>query len=86
MPSYSWLYSQDMDTSMARKKLAAFRTLGAPYSEADVVYAEQDLKDEAKRLVNELRSQGLSAEDSLANKEIIALIAYLQKLGRDLKR
>ncbi len=85
MPPYPWLYDNDLDTSLIKAKLKAFRALGAPYSDEEVVYAEQDLKDQAKKVTEELYSQGVQEQPGLESKEIIALIAYLQRLGTDIK-
>lgn len=85
MPSYAWLYDNDLDTSLTKKKLKAFKTMGAPYSDEEVAQAEQLLKEQAQKITAELTEQGVEAPEGLENKEIIALIAYLQRLGTDIK-
>lgn len=81
MPPYPWLYENDLDTSLTREKIAAFRTLGAPYTDEEVANAKANLEAQAKQITEELVEQGVDAPEGLENKEIIALIAYLQKLG-----
>lgn len=85
MPPYPWLYENDLDTDLTQAKLKAFRTLGAPYSDEEIAGALDDLKQQADGIWNGLSSQGVKASGDMANKEIIALIAYLQRLGTDIK-
>ena len=82
MPPYPWLFYQDWDKESTSKKISAMQTLGVPYAEG---YAQQALADA------ELQAQGISAsldKDDVgisSDKEIVALIAYLQRLGTDIK-
>ncbi len=85
MPAYPWLFEDELDTSLTRSKIQAMTTLGAPYSEQNIVYAENDLRDQAKKISDALVEQGVQYEDGLEKKEIIALISYLQRLGTDIK-
>lgn len=85
MPPYAWFYSNDLDTSLTKKKLSAMQTLGVPYSDQDVEMADNVLKAQAEKITNELFAQGVPQDATLARKEIIALIAYLQRLGTDIK-
>lgn len=86
MPQYPWLYSSALDTSTIRKKLEVMRTLGTPYTEDEVRNAEELLHAQAKKITDGLVSQGVPATNGLERKEIIALIAYLQRLGTDIKK
>ena len=85
MPSYSWLYDDDLDTSLTKKKIKAFKTMGAPYSEEEVNEANALLDAQAKKVTDQLVEEGVQAPPGLQKKEIIALIAYLQRLGTDIK-
>jgi cytochrome c oxidase cbb3-type subunit I/II len=85
MPPYNWLYTSALDTSKTSKKLAIMQTLGVPYTNEEVDSANSTLDMQAKKIVKELESQGVDAPDDLASTEIIALIAYLQRLGTDIK-
>ena len=84
MPSYAWLYDNDLDTSLTTKKLSVMQTLGVPYSDAQVAQGLVDLKVQAKKITSELATQGAKVDAGLENKEIVALIAYLQRLGTDI--
>jgi cytochrome c oxidase cbb3-type subunit I/II len=82
MPAYPWLYTQDLDLSATSAKIAAMRTLGVPYPAGYESRAADDLKAQAEAITTDLRKAGAPAE---TQKEIIALIAYLQRLGTDIK-
>jgi cytochrome c oxidase cbb3-type subunit I/II len=84
MPAYPWLYERDLDTSNIKKKLAVFKKLGAPYGEQEIAEAEVNLRTQAKQITDELTAQGVRAEPGLERKEIIAMIAYLQRIGIDI--
>lgn len=79
MPSYPWLLKNDLDLSLTPAKINAMKKLGVPYTDGDVLRANANLKIQAQVISSKLKEQGL--EDNVESKEIIALIAYLQKLG-----
>ncbi len=82
MPSYPWLIDDDLDKSLTEGKIRAMQTLGVPYPENYDQQALQDLKAQAEKISTGLYESGLGYAP---NKEIIALIAYLQRLGTDIK-
>ncbi len=84
MPRYPWLAENDLDYSLIKDKIRVLRSLGTPYEEGYEEIAEEDLKLQAKMIADELRQSGIDYE-GLENKEIIAVIAYLQRLGTDIK-
>jgi cytochrome c oxidase cbb3-type subunit I/II len=86
MPAYPWLYSDKLDTSSTQAKLKTLQTLGTPYSDSDVAQAETLLKAQAEKIVSELRAQQATVSEDEAQSEIIAMIAYLQRLGTDIKK
>lgn len=85
MPPYPWFYENDLDISLTKKKIETMRTLGVPYSDSDIEGADAALKAQAKNIAGELFSQGVPSDANLERKEIVALIAYLQRLGRDIQ-
>ncbi|MCB0360234.1 MAG: cbb3-type cytochrome c oxidase subunit II, partial [Bdellovibrionales bacterium] len=85
MPPYPWLYENDLDTSLTEAKLRGMKTLGAPYSNDELKNAVPNLQQQAKQITEQLYEQGVERQPGLENKEIIALIAYLQRLGTDIK-
>ena len=82
MPHYQWLLTNDLDTTTTVKKIEVMRRLGVPYPDGYEKIANQDLRKQAEEITNDLQTNGAPAE---SNKEIIALIAYLQRLGTDIK-
>lgn len=82
MPPYPWLVEDDLDYSDLKGKISAMRTLGVPYEEGYEDQAEADLVAQADKIVSNLQADGIEVAN---NKEIVALIAYLQRLGTDIK-
>ena len=82
MPSYPWLLTQNLDISNTGKKISAMRSIGVPYPEGFEKIANAELTKQADAITLDLQKAGVPAE---SNKEIIALIAYLQRLGTDIK-
>lgn len=82
MPAYPWLMTQTIDIQSTKKKMNALRILGVPYSDEDINRAEEDLKAQAQQIADDLAAQGAVVR---ADAEIIAMIAYLQRLGTDIK-
>lgn len=80
MPSYSWLTDGRIDPKLGSKKLALMQKLGVPYSNADIDGAVDSQRRQAQTVVVDLEKNGVTvAWDS----EMVALISYLQRLGRD---
>jgi len=52
--------------------------VGVPYTDADIVGVPEQLKTQGALIVRQLATQGIKASP---DHEIIAMIAYLQKLG-----
>ncbi len=82
MPKYSWLKEQVLNIASTESKINAMRTLGVPYEEGFEKIAAGELEKQANEIAQDLQKQGI---DVTADKEIIALIAYLQRLGTDIK-
>ena len=82
MPSYPWLLTNDLDVSTTESKINALRNVGVPYPEGYEMVANDDLLAQAEKIAVDLQNNGAPVEP---NKEIIALIAYLQRLGTDIK-
>lgn len=81
MPPYPWLAENELDTSKTMKKIEVMQQLGVPYPEGYAEKAVADLEAQAAIIAGGLRSGGIEVDN---NKEIIALIAYLQRLGTDI--
>jgi cytochrome c oxidase cbb3-type subunit I/II len=82
MPRYPWLFAHDTDVGALKGKIDVLRTLGVPYPSWSAGEIAAAASGQAKEIARDLRTQQrLSAPE----KEIVALIAYLQKLGRSVR-
>jgi cytochrome c oxidase cbb3-type subunit I/II len=82
MPRYSWLLDNDLDTSLTAAKIRAMQTMGVPYEAGFDKVATKDLMEQAESIKANLEKDKIKTP---ARKEIIALIAYLQRMGTDIK-
>jgi cytochrome c oxidase cbb3-type subunit I/II len=82
MPGYPWLYDGAIDMSHVEGKVITLRRLGVPYPEGFEAEAAANLRAQAQRLAASLQKSGF---DVTADREIVAMIAYLQRLGTDIK-
>ncbi len=84
MPPYPWMIRDELSLDLLPKKINALRTLGTPYPEGYEQIAIADAQKQAERVAGRLKKDGIEME-GLEKKEIIAMIAYLQRLGTDIK-
>lgn len=82
MPTYSWLLDDDFNSAGIGAKIRAMQTLGVPYPEGYDKIAEADMMKQAEQIAASLKKDGIETD---AQKEIVAMIAYLQRLGKDIK-
>ena len=83
MPRYSWLLTQKMETDTLPARLNALRKIGVPYPAGfENGPAQKDLQAQSEKIVANLKQGSITAEP---DREIIALIAYMQRLGTDIK-
>ena len=82
MPNYDWLITQKLDTTTTASKILAMQTLGVPYPANFAEIANQNLDKQAKEIAANLAADKIKVD---SDKEIIAIIAYLQRLGTDIK-
>ena len=91
MPAYPLMVSTVLDTTTTAAKIRAMQTLGVPYPTGYDKIANSDLHKQANQIAKGLTDQSSEAVladagvDNVSDKEIIALIAYLQRLGTDTK-
>ncbi len=101
MPSYKWLINSELDKSNTETKMRAMVTLGVPYTEDEIVNAQKWMDEQGTKIEQNLYSDPdfektyeadkkyaqESGEDfvEMKNREIVAVIAYLQRLGTDIK-
>ena len=89
MPRYPWLVQNDLDISLTGEKVNAMVKLGVPYSQFELEKAVYLLKNQAAEVEKNLRQDPEFVKNygdsNIQDKEIVALIAYLQRLGTDIK-
>jgi cytochrome c oxidase cbb3-type subunit I/II len=91
MPAYEHLYTTRLNFGLIQDRINAVRWLGAPY-ERELSEAEVMAREQAAKIVKELVEQGGPAfyQDARGNPidlretKLIALIAYIQRIGTDL--
>ena len=83
MPRYPWLLTQKLNLTSLPSRIGALRKVGVPYPAGFEAGAQQDLEKQAKQIVLNLATGSVS--NAPPDREIIALIAYLQRLGTDIK-
>lgn len=85
MPTYEWLASNELDTDLTVAKLEAMQALGVPYSDEYVANAESHLMAQAEELAAQIVAEDPDITEVDPKEEMVALIAYLQRLGIDIK-
>lgn len=82
MPSYAWMLENELDITTTQAKINALRSIGVPYPEGYDLIANDELMKQANEITADLQKNGAPVTPE---KEIVALIAYLQRLGVDIK-
>lgn len=83
MPSYSFMLHKDLDTSTTGSKIRAMQKLGVPYPDGFDKKANSILMEQASSISKNLQSDSIKVSPG---KEVIALIAYMQRLGTDIQK
>ena len=93
--------NEPLNVSLTEKKMKAMQTLGVPYTDADIANAQSNLRAQATKIEESLKNDPdfvKSYENSkkkaeakgekfvpMNEREIVAMIAYIQRLGTDIK-
>ncbi len=101
MPAYQWLIANELDKSDTESKLKTMVKLGVPYSDEDIENAQKSMLEQGTKIeqnlyndpdfVKSYEADKKYAEENgldfveMKDREITALIAYLQRLGTDIK-
>lgn len=101
MPSYKWLIQDKLDKSSTETKMEAMVTLGVPYTQEEIDRAQEWMLEQGMEIEKNLYSDPDFAKTyeadkkyaldngeefiEMRNRELIAIIAYLQRLGTDIK-
>ncbi len=82
MPAYPWLLTAELDFESIPSRLKAMQTLGVPYSDAEIDAAIVTAQQQAAEIARKIKDE--QGPEQLGDKKIVALIAYLDRLGVDL--
>lgn len=98
MPAYAWLTRNKLDRGSIKVKLEAMVSLGVPYTDEEITNAQESMESQALQIVERLKEDPdlkrsfeenaqAGGEDyiPMKDREIVAMIAYLQRLGTDIK-
>jgi len=89
MPRYSWFITDDLDYSSVEEKMRTLNVLGDYYTEDRITGAIEELKTQAKEVESGLRKNqdfvDNFGDSNIQDKEVVAVIAYLQRIGMDIK-
>ncbi len=83
MPSYVFLLTTPLDFDSIPRHVQAQQMIGVPYTDADIKGARLAAKTQAVAIAKDIADQG--GPKHLEDKQVVALIAYLQRLGRDIQ-
>ena len=83
MPRYPHLLTDRYDTVLVGAKMRALRSVGTPYTDGEIEMAATSMAHQASAIAAEIEAQ--QGPRDLADKEITALTAYLQRLGSDIR-
>ncbi|MFV2071678.1 MAG: cytochrome-c oxidase, cbb3-type subunit I [Thermoanaerobaculales bacterium] len=84
MPAYPWMLTKNLDFDMIQPVMNAHRLVGVPYTDEEISNGLATARGQASAIAAEIVKQGGPA--NLENKQIVALIAYLQRLGTDINK
>jgi cytochrome c oxidase cbb3-type subunit I/II len=82
MPRFPWLAEQRIDSDGTPAKIRAMQKLGVPYRDGYDTLAVTDMRQQAHVIITGLGETGITADPQ---SKLVALIAYLQRLGTDIK-
>ena len=98
MPAYKWLIDNVLDKSQIEEKMKVMVTLGVPYTDEDIANAQTQMLEQGTQIEKNLyndpdfakayeasKKNGGTDFVEMRNREIVAVIAYLQRLGTDIK-
>lgn len=82
MPAYPWLLEKKIPFDRIPSHLRALNKVGVPYDEPTIMSAATSAREQARAVAAQIVSQ--QGPSGLQDKQVVALVAYLQRLGTDL--
>ena len=84
MPPYPWLLEKPLVLDDLSTRLGVLQTLGVPYTDDEVAGAADRARQQAREIAAAVEEQG--GPQGLEDREIVALVAFLQRLGQDIRQ
>ena len=84
MPAFPWMLSTSVDFGSIEAVMRAHRAVGVPYTDEEIEGGEAAARKQAQTIADRIVVQG--GPEGLADKQIVAIIAYLQRLGTDITK
>ena len=84
MPPYPWLLRKSLAFEDIPDKMNALQALGTPYTDSDIAGAEEAARAQAAQIARNVAANG--GPQGLEDKQIAAVVAYLQRLGTDISK
>ncbi len=84
MPAYPWYVTKEINVDLTPRMIRVMQRLGVPYPEGYEDQAIDDLMEQANAIAANLKEQ--TGEEVLPTSEMVAIIAYLQRLGTDVRK
>jgi len=84
MPDFAWLLESPAEIDAIPQRMRGMRMLGVPYTDERIAGCIAEAKKEADEIVAKIKEY--DSPGDLRDKKVIALIAYLEKLGRDISQ
>ncbi|MGB0953630.1 MAG: cytochrome-c oxidase, cbb3-type subunit I [Planctomycetota bacterium] len=85
MPPYQHMLEKDLDFDSIPKHMAANKILGVPYTEEEVVNGKEDAMAQAREIAARIEQEAPDLA-GYETKQIVAMIAYLERLGTDITK
>jgi cytochrome c oxidase cbb3-type subunit I/II len=82
MPPYPWLLEKKIDFGSIPTRMLALQRVGVPYTDDQRKVAVDEAKQQAKTIADAISASG--GDTGLEDKQVVALIAYMKRLGTDL--
>jgi cytochrome c oxidase cbb3-type subunit I/II len=84
MPNYAWLLESKAELDAIPQRMRGMRMLGVPYTDEQIEKSVQNAEKQADEIVAKIKEY--EPPKDFREKKVIALIAYLDKLGRDISQ
>ena len=82
MPAYRHFMTKSIDFDAIQSRVDAMAMVGVPYGDA-INRAPAMAREQASQIAASIAQQG--GPSGLQDKQIVAIVAYMQRLGRDIK-